>query len=567
MLAILDGTVMRRRRGADPRHRRRACCAATASSRSCASTAAGRSRSTSTSTRMRRSAANLRLPIDVDAVRADVEALLERNGEPDAALRVVVTRGGRRLAVVEQLKPLPDDARPGHGRATRRRACSTASSRCPTRANMLARRLAQEQGADEALLVTPHGRVLEGPTSSFFCSLDGETLVTPPLERPHPRLDHAPAPARAHRRDASRSSPLDELARVREAFLASTMREVQPVARDRRRRAAGGARAAHRRPPRAGIRAHIEQELGVVRLTACGSSPSSGTGRSSSRPRPSRACCAREHDELLVHTGQHYDDELSTVFVARARRAAARARARHPRRHEHRADRAHARRARPAAGRASAPTSCSSTATRTRRSPAALAAAQARVPVAHVEAGMRSFDRAMPEELNRVLTDHLADLLLCPSPTAVANLEREGVAGRVELVGDVMVDVALLVPAARARRRRAAARGRACSAGELRARHRAPRRQRRRPGAPAGARRPAARRCRCRSSCPLHPRTRARLRGRRAGSTSSSGAAHVRLRPPLGYLDFTALLCARARGADRLRRRAEGGLPRRACRA
>ena len=63
-----------------------------------------------------------------------------------------------------------------------------------------------------------------------------------------------------------------------------------------------------------------------------------------------------------------------------------------------------------------------------------LAAAQARVPVAHVEAGMRSFDRAMPEELNRVLTDHLSDVLLCPSETAVANLEREHVAGRVELV-------------------------------------------------------------------------------------------------------------------------------------
>src|SRR5690606_33357438 len=63
-----------------------------------------------------------------------------------------------------------------------------------------------------------------------------------------------------------------------------------------------------------------------------------------------------------------------------------------------------------------------------------LAAAQARVPVAHVEAGMRSFDRAMPEELNRVLTDHLSDLLLCSSPGAAANLEREGVAGDVEVV-------------------------------------------------------------------------------------------------------------------------------------
>ena len=73
----------------------------------------------------------------------------------------------------------------------------------------------------------------------------------------------------------------------------------------------------------------------------------------------------------------------------------------------------------------------------------ALAAAQARVPVAHVEAGMRSFDRAMPEELNRVLTDHASDLLLCSTETAVANLEREGVAGEVHLVGDVMADVSL----------------------------------------------------------------------------------------------------------------------------
>jgi UDP-GlcNAc3NAcA epimerase len=82
----------------------------------------------------------------------------------------------------------------------------------------------------------------------------------------------------------------------------------------------------------------------------------------------------------------------------------------------------------------------------------ALAAVQAGVPVAHVEAGMRSFDRAMPEEVNRVLTDHLAALLLCSSQTAADNLGRESVAGAVELVGDVMVDVAqLLQPAARAR--------------------------------------------------------------------------------------------------------------------
>jgi UDP-N-acetylglucosamine 2-epimerase (non-hydrolysing)/UDP-GlcNAc3NAcA epimerase len=75
----------------------------------------------------------------------------------------------------------------------------------------------------------------------------------------------------------------------------------------------------------------------------------------------------------------------------------------------------------------------------------ALAGAQARIPVAHVEAGMRSYDRAMPEELNRVLTDHASDLLLCPSEAPAANLRKEGVRGRIEVVGDVMVDVAELV--------------------------------------------------------------------------------------------------------------------------
>jgi UDP-N-acetylglucosamine 2-epimerase len=73
----------------------------------------------------------------------------------------------------------------------------------------------------------------------------------------------------------------------------------------------------------------------------------------------------------------------------------------------------------------------------------ALAAAKLRVPLAHVEAGLRSFNRAMPEEHNRVLTDHCADLLFCPTQTAVDLLAREGITQGVHLVGDTMVDAVL----------------------------------------------------------------------------------------------------------------------------
>ncbi len=170
----------------------------------------------------------------------------------------------------------------------------------------------------------------------------------------------------------------------------------------------------------------------------------------------------------------------------------------------------------------------------------ALAAVQAGIPVAHVEAGMRSFDRAMPEEVNRVVTDHLARLLLVPSRTAVENLRRESVAGEVELVGDVMVDVALLLqPAARARVEVLAPYGVAPGGYLLATAHRAgnvddPERLRELVALLLALEEPTV--------LPLHPRTRARLVEADL-LEALEAAAHVRLAPPLGYLDFTALLC------------------------
>ena len=211
-------------------------------------------------TRLGRSAANLRLPVDLEAVRADIETLVEHNDVPDAAMRVVVTRGGHRLAMVEELKPLPDTLALATIEYAPTRVLDQVKS-LSYGANMLARRIAQEQGADDALLVTPHGRVLEGPTMTFVCSLDGETLVTPPLSEHI--LDSI---TRRHLfgvvEVTEQVIARDELRDVREAFMASTLREVHPV------RTIDGAalpaapglltlEAASR------IRAHIEQELGV----------------------------------------------------------------------------------------------------------------------------------------------------------------------------------------------------------------------------------------------------------------------------------------------------------------
>lgn len=182
--------------------------------------------------RMEGSAANLRLEGMFHRQRYEAETaeLLEARGGRsfDGCLRLLLTRAGRRVLITEPLPSQPEVARLASVTYAPTRVLTSIKS-LSYAANMLCTRIAHERGFDEALLVTPHGRVLEAPTSSLFW-VDGEgTLCTPPLD------DHVLASiTRAHLLHLldveERSIALDELkATAREAFLASTTREVQPV--------------------------------------------------------------------------------------------------------------------------------------------------------------------------------------------------------------------------------------------------------------------------------------------------------------------------------------------------
>ena len=177
--------------------------------------------------RLQRTCNGLRLEFDLTALRAEVDALLEEAGPVEGLLRIVLTRGGRRLAMIE---PLP------HRLAVARVMTVTYA---PNRVldglktlsyagNMLAGRLAKEQGYDEALYVTPHGRVLEGPTWTFFWVKDG-TLLTPPLEdRILASITRDRVIAESGAQEAV--CTLDDVRAADEAFIASSVREVMPIA-------------------------------------------------------------------------------------------------------------------------------------------------------------------------------------------------------------------------------------------------------------------------------------------------------------------------------------------------
>jgi branched-chain amino acid aminotransferase len=176
--------------------------------------------------RMERSAANLRLPFDAGALRADADALLEAAEPGDALLRLVATRGGHRFALLEPLPEHPAGVRLGSVTYAPTRVLDAIKS-LSYGANMLATRLAKERGFDEALLVTPHGRVLEAPTSSLFLVREGR-LLTPPLDE---HILSSITRALLFEVADAEEAPCtrDDLEAADEAFLASTVREVQPV--------------------------------------------------------------------------------------------------------------------------------------------------------------------------------------------------------------------------------------------------------------------------------------------------------------------------------------------------
>jgi branched-chain amino acid aminotransferase len=211
--------------------------------------------------RLERSAANLRLEgVPRPELEAEVPELLEARGGPlfDGCLRVVLTRGGCRLLLTEPLPSTPERVRLGFVEYSPTRVLDGIKS-LSYGGNMLAGRLARERGFDEALLVTPHGRVLEAPTSSIFWVDERNILCTPPLD------EHILASITRDRvlrlvQVEERPCTRDDILAAGEAFLASTTREVQSVAAIEDRELAEGERT---REAAAAMRELVREELSV----------------------------------------------------------------------------------------------------------------------------------------------------------------------------------------------------------------------------------------------------------------------------------------------------------------
>ena len=177
--------------------------------------------------RLGRSAAAIALEFDRAALEAEIEALLSAAGPVDGQLRLIVTRGGRRIAATEQVPPHAESV----AVATITYSTTIILNRVKSlsyAANMHATRLAKDAGADEAVLVTTEGTVLEPPTSTvFWVGADG-TLRTPSLELPI--LDSITRDRLVAALEVEEGSfDVEDLRGASEAFLASTTREVQAV--------------------------------------------------------------------------------------------------------------------------------------------------------------------------------------------------------------------------------------------------------------------------------------------------------------------------------------------------
>ncbi|HLI13645.1 MAG TPA: UDP-N-acetylglucosamine 2-epimerase (non-hydrolyzing) [Alphaproteobacteria bacterium] len=239
--------------------------------------------------------------------------------------------------------------------------------------------------------------------------------------------------------------------------------------------------------------------------------------------------------EIIVHTGQHFDPDMSDIFFEELAIPA-------PRRHLGVHGGGH--------GEMTGRMMIAVEAVLAAEHPAwtivygdtnstlaaALAAAKLNIPVAHVEAGLRSFNRRMPEEINRVAADHVSTLLLCPTQAALANLAREGIVRGVHHVGDVMYDATLHArEQARTRSKIIERLGVQPNGYYLATVHRAENTDE-----PAQLARIVAwlqeRAAKAPVILPLHPRT------REAAARAGIGLTGLRICPPVGYLDMACLL-------------------------